>query len=87
MGHPSRRRIVRSLDADEEPRGSAFHASGTWRDANGAEIPSPKPLAQANSRSGAVVNFEGDVEPTGQDGEHAGATDSGTPPSESPDGG
>ena len=62
------------------PEGQLFYAWGTWRDANGAEIPSPKPLAQAKSRSGAVVNFEGDVEPTGQDGEHAGATDSGTPP-------
>jgi len=67
--------------------GQLLYASGTWRGANGAEVPSPKPLEQAKSRSGVVVNFEGDVEPTGQDVEHAGATDSGTAPLESRDGG
>jgi hypothetical protein len=65
--------------------GQLFYAPGTWRGANGAEIPSPKPLEQAKSRSGVVVNFEGDVEPTGQDVEPAGA-DSRTAPPESRDG-
>lgn len=58
--------------------GQLYYASGTWRSADGGEVPSPPALQQNNSRSSAVVNIQGNTEPTGQDNEHAGANDSGT---------
>jgi hypothetical protein len=62
--------------------GQLYYASGSWHDADGGEIESPPPLQQAKARSGAVINLQGESEPTGQDVEHAGATDAGaaTPP-------
>jgi len=60
--------------------GQLYYASGIWRSADGGEVPSPPALQQAKSSSSAVVNIEGEAEPTGQDSEHAGAgaADSGT---------
>ncbi len=59
-GGYARRVLVRRND------GKLFFAGGTWRDAQGRELPAP-PEKVARSRSGAVVNPEGETEPTGAD--------------------
>jgi hypothetical protein len=46
--------------------GKLFFAPGTWRDKDGQEVPAP-PESVARSRSGAVINPEGETEPTGSD--------------------
>jgi hypothetical protein len=56
----ARRVLVRRSD------GKLFFAAGTWRDAQGRELPSPV-AKMARSASGAVVNPEGETEPTGVD--------------------
>jgi len=48
--------------------GKLFYAPGTWRNASGEEVtPDPQTLLQARSRSGVVVNAEGENEPTAPD--------------------
>lgn len=42
-----------------------FLASGTWRDASGAEIPAPKSLAIGSASPGSVVASDGVTEETG----------------------
>jgi hypothetical protein len=51
--------IVRRAD------GTLWHAPGTWRDAAGKVVEPPEPLAIATVQAGAVVDAEGNVEPTG----------------------
>ena len=64
----ARRVLVRRND------GKLFFAPGTWRDAEGREVPAP-PEKIARSTSGAVVNPEGEVEPTAPDVHHDAGTD------------
>jgi hypothetical protein len=45
--------------------GRLWYAPGVWRDASGAEIAAPKPLAFALVEAGAVVDAEGRTETTG----------------------
>jgi hypothetical protein len=52
--------VVRSTD------GTAFYAPSVWRDANGAVIPAPQPLAYADASGGAIVSPAGDAEDTGR---------------------
>jgi hypothetical protein len=56
----ARRVLVRRVD------GRLFFAPGTWRDAQGREVPAP-PEQVARSVSGAITNPEGETEPTGPD--------------------
>jgi hypothetical protein len=56
----ARRILVRRGD------GKLFYAPGTWRDAEGREVPAP-PEKLARASSGAVTNPEGETEPTGAD--------------------
>ena len=56
----ARRVLVRRED------GKLFFAAGTWRDASGAEVSAPAQKV-SRPRSGAVVNPEGETEPTGAD--------------------
>jgi hypothetical protein len=56
----ARRVLVRRAD------GKLFFAAGAWRNASGAEVAAP-PEKVAPARSGAVVNPEGETEPTGPD--------------------
>ncbi len=51
--------FVRGLD------GSLYYASGTWRDAKGAPVDPPLPLARAQVESNVVVDADGTVEATG----------------------
>lgn len=45
--------------------GTFYVAEGKWRDAQGRELPDPKPLAIAHTRGGPVTDPEGDaVQPT-----------------------
>ncbi len=46
--------------------GTLYFAPGTWRNAKGEEVKSPKALARGGATPGAVVDPEGDVEPTGR---------------------
>jgi hypothetical protein len=63
--------------------GQLYYAAGTWRDADGGEVPSPPAFQRPNRRSSAaVINVEGEAEPTGQDAEHAGVGDAGASPLE-----
>jgi hypothetical protein len=71
----ARRVLVRRSD------GKLFFAPGTWRDKQGREIPAP-PEKVARSRSGAVVNPEGETEPTGADIQHDGGAASKEPSSD-----
>ena len=67
----ARRVLVRRED------GKLFFAAGTWRDATGAEVQVTAEKVN-RSRSGAVVNPEGETEPTGADVQQdAGASDAG----------
>jgi hypothetical protein len=45
--------------------GGFWYAPGAWRDAKGAPLEPPPPLAVASVQGGAVVNAEGEVETTG----------------------
>jgi hypothetical protein len=45
--------------------GTLYFEPGSWRDAHGAEVPAPPPLAIATSTSGGVVGPEGELEKTG----------------------
>jgi hypothetical protein len=45
-------------------QGDVYFASGVWRDARGAKIPSPAPLATGRSTPGDVTSPEGDDEKT-----------------------
>lgn len=56
----ARRVVVRRGD------GKLFYAPGSWRDAEGHEIPAP-PEKIAHPSSGAITNTEGETEPTGVD--------------------
>jgi hypothetical protein len=56
----ARRVLVRRGD------GKLFFAPGTWRDADGGEVPAP-PERVARPATGAVTNSEGETEPTGAD--------------------
>jgi hypothetical protein len=56
----ARRVLVRRAD------GKLFFAPGVWRDVEGREVPAP-PEKLARASSGAVVNPEGETEPTGPD--------------------
>jgi len=56
----ARRVLVRRED------GRLFYAPGTWRDKQGNEMPAP-PEKVARPASGAIVNPEGETEPTGAD--------------------
>jgi hypothetical protein len=47
--------------------GRLFFAPGTWRNAAGQEVRGPEPISVARARSSAVVNPEGETEPTGPD--------------------
>ena len=47
------------------PDGELWYAPGVWRDAQGATIDSPPPLAVATAESGAVVTADGTTETTG----------------------
>lgn len=48
--------------------GKLFFAPGAWRNASGEEVtPAPQKLTEARSRSGVVVNPEGENEPTAPD--------------------
>jgi hypothetical protein len=47
--------------------GRLFAAAGTWRNARGAEVPAPEFEKISPSSSSAVVNSEGEVEPTAAD--------------------
>lgn len=47
--------------------GKLFFAAGAWRMPNGEEVPAPEPQKTASSTAGAVVNSEGDTEPTAAD--------------------
>ena len=51
------------------PDGALYFAPAQWRDAKGAPIDPPKPLATATVESGAVVDAEGDMERTTLTGE------------------
>jgi hypothetical protein len=67
--------------------GKLYMAQGTWRDANGKEVPPPQPVNGGRSGSEAVVNPEGENEPTGQTiPADAGPTEGGvdTDPNKSP---
>ena len=64
----ARRVLVRRSD------GKLFFAPGTWRDEAGREVSAP-PEKVARSVSGAVVNPEGEVEPTAPDVHHDGGLD------------
>lgn len=48
------------------PDGKLYIASGTWRDAQGKEVPAPEPATGGRSGSEAVVNAEGENEAVGQ---------------------
>jgi hypothetical protein len=52
--------VVRGAD------GSLWHAAGTWRDAKGAPVDAPTPLASATVESSEVVNAGGLTEPVGR---------------------
>jgi hypothetical protein len=47
--------------------GRLFFAPGRWRNAAGQEVLAPEPVGMARSGSSAVVNPEGEIEPTGPD--------------------
>ncbi len=46
--------------------GTLFFAPGTWRDAKGAPIAPPAPLALGSAHSQGVVDAEGEIETTGR---------------------
>jgi hypothetical protein len=73
----ARRVLVRRND------GKLFFAPGTWRDAQGREVPAP-PEKVARSTSGSVVNPEGEVEPTAADVHPDGGTGAREPVNEEP---
>jgi hypothetical protein len=45
--------------------GTLWYARGTWRDAKGAEVDGPTPLAVATVEAGPVVDADGTMETTG----------------------
>jgi hypothetical protein len=46
-----------------DANGTLYFAAGTWRDATGAEVPEPAPIASARPHRGTVVNAEGEEVP------------------------
>ena len=46
--------------------GTLYFAPGTWRNAKGEDLRSPKALARGTASPGAVVYQEGDLEATGR---------------------
>jgi hypothetical protein len=73
----ARRALVRRAD------GKLFFAPGTWRDRQGRELPAPAEKT-ARSASGAVVNPEGETEPTGANVHNDAGPDGGEPPHDEP---
>jgi hypothetical protein len=68
----ARRVLVRRGD------GKLYFAAGTWRNAEGREVPAP-PEKIARPTSGAVTNPEGETEPTGVDVRPDGGADAQAP--------
>lgn len=64
--------------------GKLFSAQGTWRNAEGKEIPAPEFLAGTPSRASSVVDPEGDPAPTSADLQSDGGVDAGQASSEEP---
>jgi hypothetical protein len=66
--------------------GKLFFAEGTWRSAQGQEIPAPEFKATSAAKTSAVVDPEGDPAPTAADLEaDAGADAGGQAPPRSPE--